>query len=58
MLVEELVEEHEFAKAIHIPVSRLIKWRKYYGAPFHRVKRRVYYDGNEFWEWFHTDSVF
>ena len=51
----ELIDEAEFAKLIQIPLSRLKKWRKVYGAPYHRVKRKIYYDYDEFWEWYHSD---
>lgn len=58
MLQEVLIEENEFAKQIHVPVSRLIKWRKYHSAPFHRVKRKAYYNSDEFWEWFYNEAFF
>ena len=51
----ELIEEVQFAKMIQVPLSRLKKWRIVYGAPYHRVKRKIYYNYHEFWEWYHSD---
>ena len=58
MSIQDFVEEKDFAKEIRIPVSRLIKWRKECNAPYHRIKRKVYYIRDEFWNWFYTDAVF
>ena len=35
--LNELVEEVEFAKLIQVPLSRLKKWRKVYGALLRRL---------------------
>ena len=51
----ELIEEVEFAKMIQVPLSRLKNWRKVYGAPYHRVKCKIYYNYDEFWEWYYGD---
>ncbi len=54
----DLIQEKEFAIMIRIPLSRLIRWRKFYGAPYHRINRRVYYELDEFFEWFDSEPVF
>lgn len=58
MVIQDFVEENEFAKEIHISVSRLKKWRKYYDTPYHRINRKIYYIRDEFWTWFYTDGLF
>lgn len=58
MTLEDLIEESEFAKAIHVSVTRLKKWRKFCDAPFYRIGRKVYYNPDEFWYWFDNDAIF
>lgn len=54
-IMEALIEETEFAKIIRIPISRLRAFRKEHCAPFHRIKRKVYYDRDEFFNWFYNE---
>ena len=58
MEMQDFISEKEFAEEIQIPLSRLVKWRKYYNAPNHCIKRKVYYIREEFWNWFYTEVVF
>lgn len=50
-----LIEEKEFAEMIHIPKSRLVKWRKIYAIPHYRINRKIYYNKDEFWNWYEND---
>ena len=55
--MKNLMKERELAECLNIPLNRLIRLRRFYDAPAHKIKNAFYYDVDEFLEWY-EESIF
>ena len=55
--MDELISEKELAVRINIPLSRLVRLRRFYDAPAHKIKNSFYYDIDEFLKYY-EDAMF
>lgn len=52
-----LIRERDMAARLNVPLNRLIRLRRNYGAPALKIKNAIYYDVNEFLKWY-NETIF
>ena len=50
--MKDMISEKELAARLHMPLSRLVRLRRFYDAPAHKIKNTFYYDEAKFLRWY------